>query len=1332
MKKLVSAFLLGAGVASGVSGFAAVPAGYETDGLIACWDAIDNQGTGTQDKSATTWVDLVGGVTFDLAGATWKDFSLSLSGSSSGGVATGATFLNYTTDDKVRTVEIVAKFPSAPTASQLLLMGTSNSKIGIGRLSGASGEMIAVCGSNSKMLKTCPINAVTTISYGYSSGVPQYDHAYHDATAAEQTANGNNWGSSDTNVYLGKRSNGNNFKGEIFAVRVYNRLLTPEEVAANRAADVVRFGYALAATVSAGSVTVSEPAMAIGGNVYVPEGTAALPIASAVDATIQLKSAVASLSVASGTLALETSCASRFKMDGLNLGANVVLKLPEKGVRVGTTLVAETGAVVKGPGKLYGPEAVCPAELQDGATYASLTAGLNGYVDGGELIAYWDAIDNQATGTHDATKLSWKDLISGKTFTWSNGYSGTWLDRSLLFNKDAFGPSLSDAFLNAVAGDATRTVEITFKTAESADGAMILMADGGSHNVMIVRDNTGMRATKDSRKPYPAITDGAFTGISYGYVSEAPQDDAAYHDGVAVAPQEEASSVSSAYTAGSVVLGYRSGYGTCWYYKGEIYAIRVYDRLLTAEEVAANYACDEDRFTRKPAATVKSGTVTVGGRTFAAGEKVMVPVEATQLVIESSADAEIALEPGFADLEVESGSLALSAAEAGQGVQLTSLTLGEDVALKLPAAGLTVFGSITADPTATVAGPGELAGSTATSPVTLTGGATYRSLAAHAFGGETVAFYPFAEGSAGTSAAGVPLLNVIDPAVCPGRIEITGTGTAKFSDEAPGEYLFTNLAYTAEGAVFRKPRSIYLSGGGAAGSADKATLFFDGLVAEAEKLGAYKIEFWYKLDNSATSSWTPFFDVCGGWAWKTAAGSSEGRIGLMLTTMGSLDPTADPACHYLQQNWKKSDGSTGTLTQQSTTYPKGETHKDGKWHHVSFNYPFHNTQFVFESDGNFGSTSYDFDGKWGPRPDGAANTVQVNRGGNFRGWISCVRLSRNEGTVRAATKSCELRHLRPSSNPTCLPREVAHWRFEEPPAGTALPDTVANSVSYNLQNPDVYYWPKTDLSDPVISGRVFADAELFATAEGETIAAPVTTADVKKKFVYFNSDVEDRIANVGSARLATTDYQSGRSSAGPGLLLRAGSFVPFSNTSKFTVELFYKFDLAEWKAAAGDNPLRKRVALFWQTWADGLYTSDGNYCENLALVIDLENEQNPKIGFHGYTTSVVGWASPKVADGRWHHVALTVDLDTGADKYSASNQLYFDYQLVKTGTSLYYKGSSTESRHYWFARGDKGSNTSTANGFLGLLDEIRVSNGILQPEEFLRQKSFDGLLLLVK
>ena len=976
MKKLVSAFLLGAGVASGVSAFAAVPAGYETDGLIACWDAIDNQGTGTQDKSATTWVDLVGGVTFDLAGATWKDFSLSLSGSSSGGVATGATFLNYTTDDKVRTVEIVAKFPSAPTASQLLLMGTSNSKIGIGRLSGASGEMIAVCGSNSKMLKTCPINAVTTISYGYSSGVPQYDHAYHDATAAEQTANGNNWGSSDTNVYLGKRSSGNNFKGEIFAVRVYNRLLTPEEVAANR-------------------------------------------------------------------------------------------------------------------------------------------------------------------------------------------------------------------------------------------------------------------------------------------------------------------------------------------------------------------LCDLNRFTRKSAATVKSGTVTVGGRTFAAGEKVMVPLEATQLVIESSADAEIELKPGFADLEVEAGSLTLSSAEAGQGVQLTSLTLGADVVLKLPAAGLTVFGSITADPTATVAGPGELAGSAATCPVTLTGGATYRSLAAHAFGDETVAFYPFTEGATGASAANVSLLNAIDPSVCPGRVEITGAGTATFSDEAPGEYLFTNLAYTTAGAVFRKPRSIYLDGSGTAGS-NKATLFFDDLVAEAEKLGAYKIEFWYKLDDDAASSWTPFFDVCGGWAWKTAAGSSDGRIGLMLTNIGSLDATADPACHYLQQNWKKSDGSTGTLTQQTTTYPKGETHKDGKWHHVSFNYPFYNTQFVFESDGNFGSTRYDFDGKWGPRPDGAANTVQVNRGGNFRGWISCVRLSRNEGTVRAATTSCELRHLRPSSNPTCLPRAAVHWRFEEPPAGAALPDTVANSVSYNLQNPDVYYWPKASLSDPVISGRVFADAELFATAEGETIAAPVTTADVKKKFVYFNSDVEDRIANVGSARLATTDYQSGRSSAGPGLLLRAGSFAPFSNTSKFTVELFYKFDLAEWKAAAGDNPLRKRVALFWQTWSNGLYTSDGNYCENLALVIDLEDEQNPKIGFHGYTTTVQGWASPRVADGRWHHVALTVDLDTGADSNSASNQIYFDYQLVKTGTSLYYKGSPTESRHYWFARGDKGSKTSTANGFLGLLDEIRVSYGILQPEEFLRQKSFDGLLLLVK
>ena len=44
-------------------------ASYVQDGLIAQWDAIDNEGTGTHNPAATVWKDLAGPTDLTIAAA---------------------------------------------------------------------------------------------------------------------------------------------------------------------------------------------------------------------------------------------------------------------------------------------------------------------------------------------------------------------------------------------------------------------------------------------------------------------------------------------------------------------------------------------------------------------------------------------------------------------------------------------------------------------------------------------------------------------------------------------------------------------------------------------------------------------------------------------------------------------------------------------------------------------------------------------------------------------------------------------------------------------------------------------------------------------------------------------------------------------------------------------------------------------------------------------------------------------------------------------------------------------------------------------------------------
>ncbi len=89
-----------------------------------------------------------------------------------------------------------------------------------------------------------------------------------------------------------------------------------------------------------------------------------------------------------------------------------------------------------------------------------------------------------------------------------------------------------------------------------------------------------------------------------------------------------------------------------------------------------------------------------------------------------------------------------------------------------------------------------------------------------------------------------------------------------------------------------------------------------------------------------------------------------------------------------------------------------------------------------------------------------------------------------------------------------------------------------------------------------------------------------------------------------------------------------------------------------------------------------------------------------------------------VFDGRWHHVALTLSVAGEGDSATTTACIYKDYEptpsWTKTyaGVPFYVMGNAP----VWLGT----SPTSSPVYFDGLIDELRMSRGILEPDEFLR------------
>ena len=227
---------------------------YVTDGLVHRWDGIDNTGSG-HDSSVTTWSDLVGNITLTkVAGGSWVDNGLHFEPT----VGTNEYYWKDLTETSVYTQNMTVEICITPTASPTVADWADNK----------SAVIVNVASAGSSQLRRMMLSKGDISVGGYTNGSNQFAttgfatllsirHIACTYTAAagtntifvngvQKTMNANHTFGENTKDFVFAGCSTGNLKypylGHIHSIRVYNRVLTAEEVAQNYAVDVARFG----------------------------------------------------------------------------------------------------------------------------------------------------------------------------------------------------------------------------------------------------------------------------------------------------------------------------------------------------------------------------------------------------------------------------------------------------------------------------------------------------------------------------------------------------------------------------------------------------------------------------------------------------------------------------------------------------------------------------------------------------------------------------------------------------------------------------------------------------------------------------------------------------------------------------------------------------------------------------------------------------------------------------------------------------------------------------------------------------------------------------------
>ena len=212
---------------------------YVRTGAIALWDGVDNAGMGmAHDGDATVWKDLSGNGrdwSLDRRYCVWGGSSLLAFGLDAVGTAPTMTIADL---NKIRTCETV--FRTASSDIRILLAGQS----------GSSGGFL-LCHSYTQMIPyakrgfTLAVGPTNCCSFTYeeNSAGNNCDVRSARVDGTEQTVGAGTYYTCDGAVTLGgtNKSEARDFNGLIFALRMYDRVLTDRERQRNTALDLIRY-----------------------------------------------------------------------------------------------------------------------------------------------------------------------------------------------------------------------------------------------------------------------------------------------------------------------------------------------------------------------------------------------------------------------------------------------------------------------------------------------------------------------------------------------------------------------------------------------------------------------------------------------------------------------------------------------------------------------------------------------------------------------------------------------------------------------------------------------------------------------------------------------------------------------------------------------------------------------------------------------------------------------------------------------------------------------------------------------------------------------------------